>query len=220
MTIETIYNEIKETTKNDNIDYIMFIKLRDKLEQEIRKNAAYKTTNKTRVNAIKKVASKMEHRPALMGYGICGDYKCVTDSYHAIMIKQDEMPLPLVATKEDCERLGIDYKEYQDKYGKTSIINNTYPNLMNCITLDYDKSNELTLDVNDLIAFIKTNKKKIAKNDAFYQIGECYYDPTYVKNVIDVIGKDCKIYFQGDLKPLYFVNDKEEIGVVLPVRKI
>lgn len=219
MTIETIYNEVKEITKDNNIDYLKFTKLRDKLEQEIRKNAAYKTTNKTRVNAIKKVASKSEFRPALTGYGIIGDYKCVTDSYHAIMIKQDEMPLPLVATKKELENLGIDYKEYQDKYGITSIIDTTYPNLMNCITLDYDKSNELTLDTDDLMAFIKTHKKEIAKNDAFYQIGEQIYDPNFVKNVIDVIGKECKIYFQGINKPLYFVNDNEEIGIVLPIRK-
>lgn len=219
MTIETIYNEIKEITKYNDINYIKFVELRDKLEKEIRKNAAYKTTNKTRVNAIKKVASKMEDRLALTGYGICGDYKCVTDSYHAIMIKQDEMPLPLVATDSDLEKLGIDKNEYQEKYGVTAIINATYPNMLNCITLDYDKSNELTLDVNDLIAFIKTNKKEIARKDAFYQIGEQNYNPIFVKNVIDVIGIDCKIYFQGDLKPLYFVNKNEEIGIVLPVRK-
>jgi len=219
MTIETIYNEIKEITKDNDINYIKFIALRDKLEEEIRKNAAYKTTNKTRVNAIKKVASKEESRLALTGYGICGDYKCVTDSYHAIMIKQDEMPLPLVATDSDLEKLGIDKNEYKEKYGVTAIINATYPNMLNCITLDYDKSNELTLDVNDLIAFIKTNKKEIARNDAFYQIGEQTYNPIYVKNVIDVIGEDCKIYFQGINRPLYFVNDKEEIGIVLPVRK-
>ena len=214
MTIETIYNEIKEITKDNDINYDKFIKLRDKLEEEIRKTTAYKTTNKTRVNAIKKVASKLEHRPALTGYGICGDYKCVTDSYHAIMIKQDEMPLPLVATKEDLTRLGIDLNEYRDKYGMTSIINATYPDLTKCITFDYNKDNQLELDVNDLVSFIKTNKKE---KRPLYKLGECTYDPNYIKNVIDVIGTDCKIYFQGKLKPLYFVNDQEEIGVVLPV---
>ena len=215
MTIETIYNEIKEITKDNDIDYLKFTKLRDKLEQEIRKNAAYKTTNKTRVNAIKKVASKLEDRLALTGYGICGDYKCVTDSYHAIMIKQDEMPLPLVATKEDCIKLNIDINEYKDKYGETSIINATFPNMLKCITLDYDKSNQLTLDINDLIGFINTNKKD---KHALYKLGTCNYNPWFIKNVVDIIGKNCKIYFQDDLKPLYFVNDNEEIGVVLPVR--
>ena len=219
MTIENIYNEIKEITKDNDINYMKFVALRDKLEAEIRKTTCYKTTNKTRVDAIKRVASKEDYRPALTGYGIFGDYKCVTDSYHAILIKEDVMPLPLVATKEQLEKLGIDYNEYQDKYGKTSIINATYPNLMNCMTMDYSKDNELTIDVDDLVAFIKTNKKEIEKKNALYTIGSCTYDPRYVKNVIDIIGKDCKIYFQGELKPLYFVNDNEEIGLVLPVKK-
>ena len=33
MTIETIYNEIKEITKDNDINYDKFIKLRDKLEE-------------------------------------------------------------------------------------------------------------------------------------------------------------------------------------------
>ena len=40
-----------------------------------------------------------------------------------------------------------------------------------------------------------------------------------VKNVIDVLGTNVKIYFQGEYKPLFFVNDKDEIGLVLPVKK-
>lgn len=216
MTIEHIYNELKEITKDNNIDYMKFVKFQEKLEKEIRKNASYKTTSKTRVNAIMKVASKDESRRALQGYGIFGEYKGVTDSYHAILIKQDEMPLPLVATKSDCEKLGIDIKEYQDKYGKESIINAVYPNLMACLTTEYSKDNQLTLDMDDLTAFIKTHKKE---RRALYQLGQCKYEAKFIKNVVDVIGKDCKIYFQGELKPLYFVNDKEEIGVVLPIRE-
>lgn len=199
MTIETIYNEIKEITKDDNIDFIKFMKLKDKLEQEIRKAACYKTTNKTRVNAIKNIASKDECRRSLQGYGIFGEYKGVTDSYHAIMIKQDEMPLPLVACDSDLE-----------KYG-----NAVYPNLNACMSFDYSKENELTLDINDLMGFIKTNTKD---KKALYKLGECFYNARYIKNVIDVIGQKCKIYFQGEYKPLYFVNDENEIGLVLPVK--
>ena len=215
MTIETIYNEIKDITKNDEFDYIKYTKLMNKLEEEIRKNSSYKTTSKTRVNAIKKVASKDDFRPALTGYGVFGEYKGVTDSYHAILIKQDEMPLPLVACDSDLEKLGINKEEYQDKYGKSSIITAVYPNLMKCLTFDYSKENQLELDVNDLNAFIKLNMKE---KNPLYQLGECKYNARYIKNVIDVIGKNCKIYFQGEYKPLYFVNDNEELGVVLPIR--
>ena len=95
MKLETIYNELKDIMNND-MDFTKALKLKEKLEKAIREETCYKTTPKTRVNAIKRVASKMEDRPALTGYGICGDYKCVTDSYHAIMIKEDHIPLKLV----------------------------------------------------------------------------------------------------------------------------
>ena len=214
MTIETIYNELKEINKE--LQVLSIRELMEKMEVEIRKETCYKTTSKTRIDAIKRVASKMQDRPSLTGYGMFGEYKGVTDSYHAILIKQDEMPLPLVATKSDLESLGIDYKEYMEKHGSTSLINGTYPNLMNVMTFDFDKSNELTLDVNDLLSFIKLNKKD---DKALYKLGECYYQAKFIKNVIDVLGKDAKIYFQGELKPLYFINKDDEIGLVLPVKK-
>lgn len=214
MKLETIYNELKEINKE--LQVLSIRELMEKMEVEIRKETCYKTTSKTRIDAIKRVASKMQDRPALTGYGMFGEYKGVTDSYHAILIKQDEMPLPLVATKSDLESLGIDYKEYMEKHGSTSLINGTYPNLMNVMTFNFDKSNELTLDVNDLLSFIKLNKKD---DKALYKLGECYYQAKFIKNVIDVLGKDAKIYFQGELKPLYFINKDDEIGLVLPVKK-
>ena len=213
MNIETIYNEIKEITKNGDINYLKFVKLREKLEEEIRKTSCYKTTNKTRINAIKKVASKMEDRKALMGYGICNEYKVVTDSYHMIMIKQDEMPLPLVATDDVLKKNGIDKNKYINKYGESSIICATYPNVS--WIKNYDMSNELTLDVNDLMAFINTHKDD---KKALYKIGDYNYQARFIKNVIDVIGEKCKIYFQGENKPLYFINENNEIGIVLPIR--
>ena len=41
-----------------------------------------------------------------------------------------------------------------------------------------------------------------------------------LNNVIEVLGvENTKVYFQGENKPLYFENDKNEIGLVLPIRK-
>ena len=78
-----------------------------------------------------------------------------------------------------------------------------------------DKHKGEYTNMEDLMAFIKTNKKD---KNALYKLGENFYNATFIKNVIDVIGEKCKIYFQGDLKPLYFVNNNDEIGIVLPVR--
>ena len=62
---------------------------------------------------------------------------------------------------------------------------------------------------------MKMNKKE---KSPLYRLGECLYNAKYIKNIIDIIGKDCRIFFQGEYRPLYFVNDKEEIGIVLPVK--
>ena len=202
MKLETIYGELLEIMKND-MDFQKALSLKEKLEKAIREETCYKTTSKTRVNAIKRVASKNNIRPVLTGYGIYEDYKCVTDSYHLIAIKEENMPLKLVT---------ID-SELANKVGKENCILGDYPNME--VILKYDTSNELPMiDLDDLESFCKMHKK----DNELYKIGEQTFNPHYVKNVVDVLGKDLKIYYQGEYKPLFFVNDKEEIGIVLPVK--
>jgi hypothetical protein len=186
-----------------------------KIEKAVRTENCYKTTSKTRVNAIKRVASKDNIRPVLTGYSIQNDYKFVTDSYHLIAVKQDEMPLPLVATSDELKELGIDYEDYIAKNGKESLINDTYPSLK--WVLNFDRSQELSMiDMDDLTSFIKLHKK----DEELYEINGYTFNPQFVKNVIDVLGvENTKIYFQGENKPLYFENDRNEIGLVLPVKK-
>lgn len=147
MKLETIYSELMEIMKND-IDFTKALSLKEKLEKAIREESCYKTSSKTRVNAIKRVASKLNIRPALTGYGIWNDYKVVTDSYHLIAIKEDNMPLKLVTTDN----------ELANKVGKENCINANYPN-MDTI-LQYDTSNELDMiDLDDLESFVKCTKK-------------------------------------------------------------
>lgn len=213
MKLETIYNELVEYTKEQD-----FAKLKDlmyRIEKAARTENSYKTTSKTRVNAIKRVASKKNIRPVLTGYGIKGNYKFVTDSYHLIAIKQDEMPLPLVATSDELKELGIDKDEYMQKNGRESLICGVYPNVEQF--LYFDRGQELPMiDMNDLTSFIKLHKK----DEELYEINGCYFNPKFIKNVVDVLGaENTKIYFQGENKPLYFENDKNEIGLVLPCRK-
>lgn len=204
MKLETIYGDLLEIMRND-MDFTKALSLKEKLEKAIREESCYKTSSKTRVNAIKRVASKDNSRPALTGYGICEDYKCVTDSYHLIAIKEDNMPLKLVTTDN----------ELANKVGKENCINATYPKMENI--LKFDKSNELEMfNLDDMESSCKMHKKD---KDILFTIGTQTFNPQYVKNVIDVLGTNVKIYYQGELKPLFFVNDKDEIGLVLPIRK-
>lgn len=207
MKLETIYNDLVDIIKNDmSVDKV--IKLKEKLEKAIREETCYKTTSKTRVNAIKKVASKLEFRPALTGYGICDDFKCVTDSYHAIMIHEENMPLKLVTTD----------RELADKVGHENCINATYPDFKSFINFDKTDYDVINLDYDDISQFYKLHKKN-AKED-LYEISGKFYDITFIKNVIDVLGENTKAYIsKNEYRPLYVENEKGELGLVLPVKK-
>ena len=221
MTIETIYNELKDIIFEDGYDVIKYARLKENMEKEIRKNNSYKTSSKTRVNAILKVASKDDTRPVLTGYGVYEDYKVVTDSYHLIAIKDEVLPLPLVTS--DLEEA----KEHKKLYGDSSVVMGTYPSLKNIIDFNLlDKEyletqlkngdyEELTIDVDDLTSFIAMNKKD---KKAIYKVGENNYNARFLKDIIDVIGKEAKLYTRGGITPLYFINDKKEIGLALPIR--
>lgn len=207
MKLETIYNELVDIMNSD-MDFMKATKLKNKLEQVIREETCYKTTSKTRVNAIKKVASKLDIRPSLMGYGICDDFKCVTDSYHAIMIKEENMPLKLVTTDD----------ELVNKVGRENVIYQTYPNFSSFINFDKTYYDVTTLDYDDIAQFYKLHKKN-AKEE-LYEIDGKLYNITFIKNVIDVLGKDTKAYIpKNDYRPMYIENEKGELGLVLPVKK-
>lgn len=207
MKLETIYNDLVEIMNNE-YDFSKMIKLKDKLEQAIREETCYKTTSKTRVNAIKRVASKWNDRPALTGYGIYKDYKCVTDSYHLIAIHEENMPLKLVT---------ID-KELADKVGHENCINADYPNMEHIINFDKQYYDEITLDYDDVMQYYKLHKKN-AENEP-YEINGKYYNIIYLKNVIDVLGTDLTVYQSKDyFRPMYLMNKDNELGLILGIRK-
>lgn len=216
MKLETIYKELQEMNTPNGIDFMKYLKLMEKLEEKVREETCFKTTNKTRVSAIKKVASKLNSNPALQGYGILGDFKVVTDSYHLIAIKEENMPLPLVATKEKLQELGIDLNDYRNKNGRNSILCYNYPNVSRL--LEFNKDTEIELDFNDIASFYKLNHSLKEKEKQLYKINECLYNINYLKNIIDTLGTDTKCYFQGINMPLYFENENGEIGLVLPVK--
>lgn len=206
--LETIYNDLVEAM-NDDMNVMKFLKLKDKLEQKIREETCYKTTPKTRINAIKRIASKDESRPVLTGYGICGDYKCVTDSYHAIMIHEENMPLKLVPRNN----------EEAEKHGKENCINGTYPNFENIVPDVSEGFKKVKIDFDDMEQFYKLHKKN-AKEET-YAIDRLNVNIIFLKNVIDVLGTDVDVYIstESDFKPIVIINKDNEKGIVLPIKK-
>lgn len=207
MKLETIYNDLVDIMKDD-MNFDKALKLKEKLEKVIREETCYKTTSKTRVNAIKRVASKMNDRPYLTGYGIYNDYKVVTDSYHLIAIHEENMPLKLVTTD----------KELADKVGHDNCINGTYPNVKTLLDFNKNDYNIVELDYDDIMSYYKLHKKN-AKDEP-YEINGKYYNIIYLKNVIDVLGTDLTVYQSKDYtRPMYLMNKANELGLILGVRK-
>lgn len=208
MKLETIYNDLIEII-NDNMNATKVLKLKEKLEKAIREETCYKTSSKTRVNAIKRVASKMNDRPALTGYGICEDYKVITDSYHAVMLKDNNIPLKLVTTDTNLA----------NKVGKHNCIYANYPNAKSIINFDRNYYKTITLDFDDIAQFYKLHNKNAEKEP--YKIKEQYFNIKYLKNIIDALGTDLTVYLSIDNKyrPIYFENKNRELGLIMPTKK-
>ena len=206
MKLETIYNDLVDMI-NDDMSLAKALKLKEKLEDTIRLETCYKTTPKTRVNAIKKIASKS--RPNLSGYGAFGEFKVITDSYHVVMIKEENIPLKLVTSDE----------ELIEKVGKDNCIVGNYPDITSIMDFNKGYYNTIDLDFDDIERYYKLHKKNADKEP--YKIGEQYFNIKFIKNVIDVLGTDITIYAENDNenRPLYIENKNGERGVIVPMRR-
>lgn len=214
MKLEKIYTTLTDYIKSNNV--ALLLNLKEELEKAIREETAYKTTSRTRVNALKRVASQNNARPALTGYSSQHGYEVVTDSYHFVAVHNPDMPLPLVATPEQLQELTVNRDEWIKEHG--DIINARYPDMKQFIDFNKSEFEEIpqdTLNLNDLTQFIKLHKK----DKEMYNLKDAYFNPQYIKNIVDVLGTDYKLYYKNNVSPLYFENSDGEIGLVLPCRK-
>ena len=166
-----------------------FAKICPLLFKTIKLETCYKTTSKTRVNAIKRIASKCDYRPNLTGYGVMDNYKVVTDTYHAIAIIDDNIPL--------------EFKE-------------NFPDLHNSFNFNPEYYHTTTIDFNDVLAHYKMYKNDL---DNPYKIENVCVNVNYLKNIIDVLGKSLTVYVpNNDYTPLYFKNNNNELGLLCPIK--
>lgn len=208
MKSETIYNDLVDII-NDDMNLNKALKLKEKLEDVIRLETCYKTTPKTRVNAIKEIATKFKERPNLSGYGVFGEFKVITDSYHVVMIKEENIPLKLVTSDE----------KLIEKVGKDNCIVGNYPNMTFIMNFNKGYYNTIDLDFDDIARYYKLHKKNADKEP--YKIGEQYFNIKFIKNVIDVLGTDITVYVENnnENRPLYIENKNGELGVIVPIRR-
>lgn len=162
------------------------------LKEEIRKGIALKTNSKSRISAVNKLQKyNAKHGQLnLLNTRKINNYYTFTDSYRMYFLNDS-----------------LGYHE-NDKFPDTTSFTS------------FDRSNIVDIDVNDIIYTYKTLPSKEYKEKPYFISGIDYqgYNVEYLKEVIDVLGTDLRVYNMGNSKPLYFVNDKEEIALILPIK--
>lgn len=182
------------------------------LKLDIKSNSIYKATKKTKINAIKKVLDKQKDiRPVLGGYHINNrDMIEFTDSYRAYELNKIELPFKKVVDKKD------------DNFDSDTMIIGSYPNLDFCFKKINDiESNDYTkidIDINDILGAFKTKESK----DDLYIIDsgkdKIHLNISYLKETIDILGNNIICYGRKGYEPVYFYNEYNETGLVLPIR--
>lgn len=140
MKVETILKDIKSYLESGNIAIIM--ELKNKLEEDIRKNTAYKTSSKSRVNAISKMMkynNKMGRVHLSKAFTTDGSKFIFTNSYYMVELN-------------DSLGYEVENKDF------TSFMNKSY---------NYDN---LGVDLNDILASYKMKVEWYNINGINYDI--------------------------------------------------
>lgn len=219
-----VIKELKEILKNQDLvklnDYIV------KLEEEAKKeNFITKPSEKKKISAIQKILNVYKDiRPVLSGFTRIGNQLAFTDSYRAFFLNDEYLPFDYVASSDESEE---STKNYINKYNLKQI-NGVYPDLKHIryrALQNFDNTEKITINLNNFLIKYKTINKK-DKEQAIFGIQKkdgtiIYYDANYLKSAIDIleINKDFKIKCTKSDEPLYIFNDKNEIGLLLPIRK-
>lgn len=200
MKKENILQEIKKGLEDKTI----LDNLIKRLEQDIRDETSYKTTSKTKVNAIKRIAKKDNIRPILNGYHIADDgmYE-FTDSYRAYRIKPIDMPLQ--SDEDIIKELDLKIK---------------YPEIKHFFKDMFDYDEEVKIDLDDITAVYKMRNKRQDQEKTTYTLKSRSYKVNvsieYLKDTIDIMGADTRLFLTGEKTPVQFENKDNEIAILLP----
>ena len=210
MKTEKILIELKEIEKNE--DMLKLNNLIEKLEKDVRENAAYKGSNRTKIATIKRICN-VKHRPVLNGFKRLGDKIVFTDGYRLFRINRIDMPIKEVLKEEEITK---------DMNEKDYIIGH-YPNIDNIMD-NYDKfkGEEVFLDINDIMYHYKIRDTK-NKDKNLYIIKlkdyEVALDVQYLKEMLDILGTEVIVRANGEHQAIYMENKQGENGVLLPVKR-
>lgn len=181
------------------------------LKLDIKSNSIYKTTKKTKINAIKKVLDRQKDiRPVLGGYHINKrDMIEFTDSYRAYELNKMDLPFKKVVDTES-------------EYDKDTTILGNYPNLDFCLKKQSDIESEeyikIDIDINDIMGAFKSKEDKHELYTLDSGTDKISLSISYLKETIDILGNNITCYGRKGNEPVYFYNEYNETGLVLPIR--
>lgn len=191
----------------------------EKLQDEARKETySTKATDKKKLSTITKILKKGGLRVFNQAIGLDKrGYTIITDSYFGVLLKDDILPFPYAFTDDatDEQKAMIKDKGLKIKAGVYPSFNNLVPTgehetvKISCDELKY--ADKTTLKEND-------GKKvyKITNDDGTVKVA---FDLKYMMYVIDImqLSGDIELEIYGDIKPI-IIRDKENIGIVLPIK--
>lgn len=190
----------------------------EKLQDEARKETySTKATDKKKLSTITTILKKGGLRVFDKAVGLDKrGYTIITDSYFGVLLKDDILPFPYAFTNDVTEeqKTMIKNKGLEIKAG-------TYPSFNNLLPTGEHETIKISCDelkYADKTTLKDGNKKiyKIMNDDGTVKVAFDLKYMMYVINIMQLTG-DIELEVYSDIKPI-IIRDKENIGIVLPIR--
>lgn len=216
LELKEIYND--ETYK-DNYSYESLKKLNNlivKLENEFNESKFINNINdKIRINILKSVLKKASECQKILGcYSKQSEYCVITDGKQAYFLKSDILPFDYA--KSDI----IDNEDEYIKKNNLNVIDGVYPNLLQFLNVNIEPE-RITFDVDWILKLEKITLSNSNKQKVYTFNDRIILDLCILKNIIKVLQLKNKIILEvyGEKAPILIRNDKDEIGLLLPILK-
>lgn len=202
MKLENIYNKLNNI--NNEIENEEIKKLLEQIRQAIKEESCLKTTSKTKINGIKRVLRSVEDAtPIYTGWKKYEEYKVICNGFELYMMNNDvDIPAKEVVTE-------VPKGANEDDY-----ILGEYLNVKGVFPSEYNE--KINMDIAEVLAATKTKEHMIKLKGE--NGGIVYANPFFIKNALDILGKNITLYYTGKIYPIVIENDKGEKGMILPVR--
>lgn len=216
MKLENIIKSLKELKEEYNP--VVLDNLINKLEQDYKENLVIKkTSDKTRLSAIKKVIDNTSSMMVLHGYSLLDNKIVFTDSYQLYVVNDEWLPFPVTCGQDNEKEVKKLAKEHN-----LEIIPGIYPNVKNIIPSEEDTKVKFKVNLKEVTSAYKTAKQEKGKKVYNLIVDDktsVNLDLNYLNSLIKImrISDDFELEYHGEFRPLIYRNNGE-IGLILPIK--